>query len=214
MWFTPSLRIGTAAVAAVIIMLTPWSADSVKELTRIDSAHTFDFRTQADAALTEWALSRFEQAGLALPPLVIAFHDNKQPCDGYFGFYRSTTPARVDICGFNWDRFLMKPKATLLHELGHAWAHYTLTDATRQRFLRFRGLTAWSDDDTPWEEQGSEHAAETIAWALMDQDLFMTLIRDFDPGTLAQAYVLLTGSLPLPRTCARLSLHHVALWKS
>jgi len=161
-----------------------------------ETPHTFDFRTDEDAALTEWALARFEQAGLQLPHLVIAFHDKKNPCNGHVGYYRSGTPARIDICGFNWNRFLTAPKKTILHELAHGWAAATLTEETRAEFLRFRGLDTWGDDQTPWEEQGSEHAAEVIAWALMDKELLMVTIRHADPKTLAHAYELLTSTPP------------------
>lgn len=195
MWIAPSLRIGIAVLAAFTLWVTPWSANSVKEVAVLDPVHAFTFRTQADAALTEWALARFQRAGLDLPPLTIAFHDDKQPCDGHIGFYRSGTLPRVDICGFNWNRFLMTPKKTILHELAHAWAQYILTDETRQRFLRFRGLTTWGDDNTPWVDQGSEQAAEIVAWALMDKELLLT-IEDAGPGTLAQAYELLTSTQP------------------
>lgn len=196
MWITPSLRIGTAALTAVIVLLSSWTADGVKESARLDSIHTFNYRTQADAALTGWALSRFEQAGLALPPLVISFHDDKQPCDGNFGYYRAGTPARIDICGFNSNRFLITPKKTVLHELGHAWTQYTLNDQTRETFLRFRGLATWNDDDTPWAEQGSEQAAEIVAWALLDQEPSMGKLKDTQPRALAQAYELLTSTQP------------------
>jgi hypothetical protein len=214
MWITPSLRIGTAALAAAITLLTPGTPDINKASAHLNSAHTFNFRTQADAALTDWALSRFEQAGLALPPLTIAFHDDKQPCEGNFGYYRSTTPARIDICGFNSDRFLVTPKKTILHELGHAWARHTLTDQTRHTFCHLRGLAAWNDDDTPWEEQGSEQAAEIIAWALFDQELALGKIRDAHPRSLAQAYLQLTGTLPQLRVALVLDRHHIHEWNA
>jgi hypothetical protein len=211
MWTTPSLRIGTIALAAAITLLTPGSADSDKASAHLNSAHTFNFRAKADAALTEWALSRFEQAGLALPPLTIAFHDDKQPCEGNFGYYRSTTPARIDICGFNSDRFLVTPKKTILHELGHAWARHTLTDQARQAFCRLRGLAAWNDDDIAWEDQGSEQAAEIIAWALLDQDVTLAKISDADPPSLSRAYLQLTGTLPLLRIAEELDRYHIHL---
>jgi hypothetical protein len=162
------------------------------------AAHTFEFRDEADAALAQWALTQFERAGLALPPLVLAFHDDKQPCNGHTGYYRSGTPARVDICGFNWNRFIIGAKKTILHELGHAWA-YTLTEEARQRFVDHRGLTTWGDDRSPWEEQGSEQTGEIIAWALLDQELRMSSIPDSHPLALARAYFQLTGKMPTLR---------------
>jgi hypothetical protein len=202
MWLTPFLRTGVAGLAVVIALVTPGGGDALKDTARIDPIYTFEFRTQADAALAEWALSRFEQAGLSLPPLVIAFHDDLEPCEGNFGYYRAGARARIDICGFNADRFLVTPKKTLLHELAHAWTRHTLTPTTRESFLDFRGLRAWNDDDLPWAEQGSEQAAEIIAWALMDQEVSMGNMSDTQPSTLARAYQLLTSNQPLTQAFA------------
>jgi hypothetical protein len=155
----------------------------------------FNFRSDEDAALAEWALNRFEMAGLGLPPLTIAFHDDKEPCRGHFGYFRASKTAQIDICGFNWDRFLVTPKRTILHELGHAYAH-KVDEESRRSFVGFMGLEVWDDDRVPWEEQGSEHAAETIAWALMDEEIVLTSIGDPDSQTLAVAFELLTSSAP------------------
>ena len=187
----------SAAFLAVCVQSIPANTIGVEpSLARIATAHAFTFRTDADAALTEWALARFERAGLQLPPLAIAFHDDKKPCDGQPGLFRSSTPTQIDICGFNRNRFLVTPKKTILHELGHAWAQLNLTNDIRERFLHLRGLDTWADEKTPWEEKVSEHAAEVIAWALIDQELLMTTIRNADPETLAQAYELLTSTEP------------------
>lgn len=234
MWIAPSLRIGMAVLATFTLWLTPWSESHVRAVHRVDPvpsgpgwmrlsdaakpssslamAHTFAFRTKSDADLTEWALSQFERAGLQLPSLAVAFHDDKQPCNGHPGFYRSGTPAHIDICGFNWDRFVISARKTIIHELGHAWADYSLTEGARQRFLRLRGLTTWGDDQTPWNEQGSEQAAEIIAWA-MDRELQLATMRDAHPGTLAQAYLQLTGTMPLLRVREVLDRNLVPAWK-
>lgn len=206
MSITPSLRTGIAVIATFTLWLTPWhnragSAFDLFEATGavMPAAHTFEFRDEADAELAQWALTQFKRAGLELPPLVLAFHDDKHPCNGHTGYYRSGNPARVDICGFNWDRFIIGAKKTILHELGHAWAGYTLTEEARQRFVDLRGLTTWGDDRSPWEEQGSEQTAEIMAWALLDQDLRMSSIPDSHPLALARAYFELTGTVPMLR---------------
>lgn len=180
------------------VWLTPWGASRTKDVAAADAADAYEFRTKADAALTEWALARFEQAGLELPPISIAFHDDKEPCHGNIGFYRSGSPAVIDICGFNWDRFVPAAKHTLLHELGHAWSEHTLTDEDREWFLTLRGLATWGDDRVEWSEQGSEQAAEIIAWALIDEAVQLS-IGNASHEALARAYVQLTGSLPLTR---------------
>lgn len=187
----------TTSVLAVLLQAFPATPIAVEpSLTPAETSHTYSFRSESDATLTQWALARFQRAGLQLPPLAIAFHDVKQPCDGHPGFYRSGTPAHIDICGFAWNQSPTAPKKTILHELAHAWDRHNLTEDIRLRFLRFRGLDTWGDEQTPWEEQGFEHAAEVIAWALMDRELDMVTIRDADPTTLAQAYELLTSTPP------------------
>jgi hypothetical protein len=161
---------------------------------------TFDqagFRNEADVALARWAFDRFDQAGLELPPLSLSFHDDRAACEGNFGYYRSGAPASVDLCGFNWDRFLITPKKTLLHELAHAWAYQALDSETRNRFLDLRGLDTWQDNSVSWKEHGTEHAAEVIAWGLMDEELFLTSISGTESPQLAEAFVLLTGREPL-----------------
>lgn len=197
MWITPSLRAGIALLVTLSAWLTPWGSSPVKVVAGPVSVNDVTFRTEADAALTKWAFGRFEQAGLELPPVAIAFHDSKEPCHGNLGLHRTGTPARIDICGFNWDRFVPAAKKTILHELGHAWAAHTLTEEARQGFLTVRELTSWGGSHTPWEARGSEHAAEIIAWALIDQGAFMTEISDAQPEKLAYAYRALTGNLPL-----------------
>jgi hypothetical protein len=202
MWTAPLLRLGIAlSLVFAPGSLFPAPLDGTKDLSvearplsTVDE-HVFGFRARSDAALTEWALARFDQAGLALPPLVISFHDDREACGENFGLYRAGAPAQVDICGFNWDRFVVTAKKTLLHELAHAWTQQALTEEAREQFLALRGLGTWGDDEFPWAEQGSEQAAEVIAWALMDEDLHLA-ISDADPAALTRAYEHLTGSLP------------------
>lgn len=206
MSIAPSLASGLAILATVATWLAPWTSSEVpasdlagaKAIAAV-TIHTFEFRDEADAVLTEWALGQFAQAGLRLPPLTVAFHDIKDPCGGHPGLYRSGTQTRIDMCGFNWDRFIVKAKMTLLHELGHAWAAHTLTAEARQQFVDLRRLPTWGDDQWQWKEQGSEQTAEIIAWALMDEATRISSIPDSQPRALARAYLQLTGTLPTLR---------------
>jgi hypothetical protein len=216
MW-TASLRLAIALSLVVTFFpapLSPTTKDLPLEARPISAEveHEFGFRTRSDAALAAWALARFDQAGLVLPPLVISFHDDRHGCGGNFGLYRAGDRPRVDICGFNWDRFVVTAKKTMLHELAHAWTQHALTEMARERFLDLRGLSTWGDDQFPWEEQGSEQAAEIIAWALMDEDLQLTRFRDADPVALSQAYGQLTGSLPSLRVQDMLYQHLTVSW--
>ncbi|HWL49169.1 MAG TPA: hypothetical protein VNT92_04775, partial [Acidimicrobiia bacterium] len=93
-----------------------WLAPDRSEVAALSGQETtFDpagFRDEADAALARWALDRFDRAGLELPEVSIAFHDDREACGGHVGYYRPGDPAAIDICGFNWDRFLVTPKKT------------------------------------------------------------------------------------------------------
>jgi hypothetical protein len=216
MWIA-SLRAGIALSLLVALLPAPLNlrAKEVGFDARRPAGvaeHQSGFRSESDAALAEWALTRFDRAGLMLPPLVISFHDERADCGGNFGLFRSGAPARVDICGFNWDRFVVTARKTVLHELAHAWLGHTLTEAARGRFLDLRGLQTWGDDEFPWEEQGSEQAAEIIAWALIDEDLELTRFKDANPAALSEAYLQLTGSRPPLRVQGMVPQHRDVSW--
>jgi hypothetical protein len=85
---------------------------------------------------------------------------------------------------------------TVLHELAHAWTQQALTEEAREQFLALRDLETWGDDEYPWVEQGSEQAAEIIAWGLLDHDFKLVTFNDASTEALTAAYLHLTGSLP------------------
>lgn len=183
-------------VISVVLLLGPMADDGGSSSASWDAVVSSDslFRDDSDMALTEWALGRFERAGLRLRSISFSFHDEKSPCHGQNGYFHSGEPHQVDICGFNWDRFLVTPRKVILHELAHTWVHDNLSEPARQDFLDLRDLELWSDDGATWGEQGMEHAAEIMAWRLMDEEVSMTSIGDTDQSSLADAYQLLTGS--------------------
>ena len=43
-----------------------------------------------------------------------------------------------------------------------------MSDATRQAYLDYTGLTTWADRDVDWESRGIERAATAIAWGLLE----------------------------------------------
>jgi hypothetical protein len=146
----------------------------------------------AQRGLAEWAIGRFEGAGLELPPVTIAFHDEKGPCDGHLGLYRHG--GLVDLCKLTVDS--TAARKTALHELGHAWADHNLDESQRDTFLIHRGLEEWSSHTVPWSERGFEQAAEMLAWALMDVELQIVTIPNAEASALAAGYQLLTGKQP------------------
>jgi hypothetical protein len=152
------------------------------------------FRNDADIALAKWGLSRFEHAGLVLPEVSLAFHDDKRRCQGHNGYFHPGRPHRIDICGFNWDRFLVTPRKVMLHELAHVWLHNNLDEEAREAFLELRGLDIWQDAQAQWAEQGQEHAAEIMAWGLMDEEISMTSIGETDLSKLEEVFDALVST--------------------
>lgn len=152
----------------------------------------------AEIGLVEWAVGRFDRAGLEVPPVTLAFAGSDGPCDGHPALFRGGPEPRIDLCRIGPPDGVVARK-TVLHELAHAWAAANLDDGGRAAFLAFRRLEVWSGPEAPWELRGGEHAAEVLAWALMDRELAMATIPDSDPETLARGYLLLTGALPPAR---------------
>ncbi len=148
--------------------------------------------------LAEWALGRYRQAGLELPNLDLYFHNNNKPCKGYSALHnRTETGSLINVCSTNRTR---KLENTLLHELGHAWAAYNLTDDQRRAFVEHQGLTTWYDTDTDWNERGTEHAAEVVAWGVGEKQWQPRWMPNNDLDSLAAAFQQLTGTNPTTNT--------------
>jgi hypothetical protein len=141
--------------------------------------------------LVRWALGRYEQAGLRVPPVEVHFHPDTSGCYGHLG---SELDGRVDICVVIVSEIA---RDAVLHEMGHAWVDENVSATVRERFMRMRGLTAWNDQNVIWDDRGFEHAAETLTWALGHR-FIAPGIPDNDPDRLTAAFELLTGGLPLP----------------
>lgn len=152
-----------------------------------DAQITYENRRQLEHVI--WALGRLDRLGGEMPPIDIHMHTSKDECDGNSGYYvpREQT---IHVCG---DRTI------LLHELGHAWEDANVDDATRSMLLELRGLDAWSHDD--WDRNGSEHAAEIIAWGLVENDSWRpSTIPNNTYDELEAVFELLTGRRPLHAT--------------
>jgi len=143
------------------------------------------------------ALERFEAAGLDLPDLTFVVFDSTIDCDANSGYYFASRRT-LHICQLD-DK-------TVLHELAHAWAGHALTDAQKTSFAEFRGADGWNNADDEWKDRATEQAAETIAWALADEERTvkwvltdgtttrrLLTIDDSSPDRLAETYRLLTG---------------------
>jgi hypothetical protein len=143
----------------------------------------------------EWARTRFLEAGLEAPDTAVKFIADPDGCGGHFGRYSSERRV-IEICLDD-----SSPRRVLrqlvLHELAHAWAHASLTDTDRARFVDARGLEAWNQQDDAWERRGTEHAAETLAWGLMDVAVEIHDVGDTSGGALHEGFVLLTDAEPI-----------------
>lgn len=142
--------------------------------------------------LAQWAVARFERAGLEAPTVEIRFHTDASGCGGHLGFAKG---GRVDVCTVLVNEMARR---NLLHEMSHIWIDQNVSRATRERFLGLRHLSAWNDSSDPWPERGCEQGAEIMAWALGDR-ILTPQVPDNEPARRDAAYRLLTGGAPPDR---------------
>ncbi len=153
---------------------------------------TISTATAQQAEQVEWALSRFAEAGLDLPAIAIYIHSDRAECNDLIGYLCGSAETgwilhSCDSCGVDF---------TLLHELAHAWDNHSLDGATRTKFLKLAQADTWSNSDN-WYLAGGEHAANVIAWALMDERINQTSTRPYDYSSMLKGYDILTGGQPL-----------------
>jgi hypothetical protein len=165
-----------------------------------------DALTTEQQELVDFGLSRFEEQGLTLPEIQFEFFSTSMDCEGRLSvfFHRTST---LRMCSLD--------KGTLLHELAHGWSRAALTKDKKQEFMELRGIGSWNDrSQARKEERGIEHAAEVIAWALLDEpnsQLFLTddpngqkrlefrLLNIETVESLHDAFLQLTGLEPVFR---------------
>jgi hypothetical protein len=149
--------------------------------------------------LLAWAFDRFTIAGLEAPRLAsVTFLDGlTDVChrkrgltvgdDVLLCFQKAcSTPE----CNSWWTW----PRATVLHELAHVWMAQTMPEGTPARFVRAADLPTWASTKQPWGQRGTELAAETIAWALMDQPYRINPdLEERSCAELAHLFQILTG---------------------
>jgi hypothetical protein len=173
----------TALATLVLLGITPNPAP----------AHTITGDPDAgDLHVVEWAFETFEAAGLQLPSMVVEFAADRTSCGGNtaVAIHGGSEPTII-VCADPASPDVVI-RRTLLHEMAHIWANAALDDTTRRAFLDLRGLESWAEVPA-WHERGSEHAAEIMTWALMDEELLMATIPDNSPIELGAGYMLLTG---------------------
>jgi len=148
--------------------------------------------TPSQREMVEWATGRFSAAGLRLPAITIEFPGRDlSGCDGAPArSYLDRRPQLIKVC---WnDRFI------LLHELAHVWESVNVPLERHQPFIEMRsGAWSWAGLDAPWGSRGREHAANVIAWGLLEKAMFVSDTYPNDPTSMIVAFRFLTGRTPL-----------------
>jgi hypothetical protein len=120
--------------------------------------------TVDEFAMAEWAVGRFESAGLTLPNVTVYFgHDDE--CHRAAGLYRHCAAAATICNGGAHDN---PPRQTLLHELAHAWSLHTMQHGDVTEFLSNEGPRHWAGGGVGFWNLGAERVAEYVAWGLSD----------------------------------------------
>jgi hypothetical protein len=151
--------------------------------------------TPSQQHLVDWARERFAAGGLTPPSPDIVFTSERDDCQGRDGLFQSTHH-RISICISDSVAGHIRRKL-MLHELAHDWARQHLTAHDRDTFVELRGAASWNDRDDPWAERATEHAAEILAWGLLDIDVAPNHIQPTDNASLRQAFITLTGLRPI-----------------
>jgi hypothetical protein len=139
--------------------------------------------------LAEWAVGRFERAGLNPPTVEIAFHAEASGCGGHLGYAKD---GHVDVCTVLVNEMARRD---LLHEMGHIWIDQNVTQSVRERFLELRHLSTWNASTAAWHQRGYEQGAEIIAWALGNR-ILTAQIPDNLPEQLDAGFEVLTAVTP------------------
>jgi hypothetical protein len=151
--------------------------------------------TSEQREMAAWAQGRFKEAGLTLPSIAVEFvGPSLEPCGGAQArTHLDRRPITISVC---WgDQFV------LLHEFAHAWTYGALTESQRLAFIDLRtDVRAWADPADPWKNRGHEHAANVIAWGLMETPRVVGRTYPNDRASLTRGFNLLTGTDPLHTT--------------
>lgn len=139
--------------------------------------------TAEQEAFVDRAMGRFDEQGLELPEIEFVFHDDLWPCHGHKGLFHPTT-GTLEMCS-------MDP-ITMLHELAHAWAREGLSEHAKDGFVLSRDLDSWNDPDDAWDRRGTEHVAETIAWALAEDPHHVKWVETLPDGSEQTTHRILT----------------------
>jgi len=151
-------------ITLMAILPVPVMGVNVADGTQVErTAVVYGADTSQEAAI-EWALQRFDDAGIPLPPLEIYQHDSVSGCNEHDGFFTPQESIdRIDLC--------TDSTFILLHELGHAWAENFASEDVRDALLASFGGGEWSGSNAADRKQGAERAASVLAVGLIDVEL-------------------------------------------
>lgn len=159
------------------------------------------------ADLARWGLDRFEAAGLPEPRIETLTFEPSRSCGDLSGRVVQENGSRHlflclhehELCpgDAGCEAPGLNSRIGALHELGHAWLLDQADEATRSSLLESAGLTSWNDLSVPWQERGSEYAAEVLAWGLLDARVAMVRIGNPSCSELTEAFEILTDAAPL-----------------
>ena len=192
-----------------------WDSTVVPEPVRVERTGTLlisgmeigvDNGTPGLEGLILWSFDQFRTHGLGTPTVRrVTFYDNQiDKCERVAGLILDdavtlcfgTTGACLASDCTTWETWAKK---AVLHELAHAWIDEHLTAEEIKRFQAATAMPTWSDPEHAWGDRGVELAAETIAWAMLDQPIPINPKLGTHTGTeLAQYYEILTGRPPKP----------------
>ncbi|HEX6300333.1 MAG TPA: hypothetical protein VF148_07715 [Acidimicrobiia bacterium] len=161
--------------------------------------------------LVRWSMNRFATADLPLPRVKsITFLFDPDYCsdkggsaihDGDGTIVTLCIEARNVCSDDECHKWGLVPRYLLLHELAHAWISDYVDDDTRTTFLTQEGLSRWHDPEEAWEDRGSERAANTLMFGLMDET---GIYGPAGPGQCeawGPGFRLLTGVDPIAPDC-------------
>lgn len=142
--------------------------------------------TDRQRELVASALERYGSAGLDVPALQIHLPVDPEVCGGNRGLFSpSSTPWTITVCTDH--------PTVFLHEIGHAWSEFNLSDEQRSDYVERRGLESWNDPQTAWNARGSEDAAKVLAWGLVD-DPISEMMAGGPLARMNDAFRVLTGN--------------------
>jgi hypothetical protein len=149
----------------------------------------------AQREVVNYAVGLFAEAELSLPALVVHGSQDPSACDGHDGLHRPHDEvSEIFLCSPAADEWFRR---VVLHELAHAWSTIGLPVERRHAFQMLRGWEHWSNHKHgEWRDNGTEQAAEIIAWGVADKAAPTVQIDHDTCSELRVGYITLTGIAP------------------